>query len=197
MESLSHWTGRAIAALCGAALGVLVGALNNGGGPEVIRNVVYPNPDKEDVSRLLYDAMSDTSLGRKNIAAIYVEINHCRMEGSSAKKLILPIAATERARVDRAISDVGSLTDVEAKQMLARYTTAVDLSVQSEKAYMAWLDSWAADDFATCTLPFKNPEWNTFAQLDEDAKDRKTAFLELFNSVAAEWDLKWTGGTFF
>lgn len=159
-----------------------------------VRDRIVGNDELGSVVTQLDGSLNYAADARARMAAVNVEVNHCRMRPVKAAERVDVLVTERRKRLLDDIEKMGDPTNEQAQTLVAQFRTAITRSAEADESYVAWLQSWDAkyDEIKAtgCAgIPFgRGLEWDAFADDDLAAGEAKTAFLRSYNPIAKEYE---------
>jgi hypothetical protein len=160
--------------------------------PEV-HDLVAGNDEVESVVKQLDTDLDYSASSRKQLAAVNVEVNHCRMRPAKAAERVDVLVTQRRNRLLGDIEEMGHPANEQAQTLITQFKTAVHRSAEADESYAAWLQSWDGtyDEIKAngCGgIPFRGLEWEVFEEDDQAAGEAKRDFLRTYDPVAKKYD---------
>jgi hypothetical protein len=113
----------------------------------------------------------------------------CGLTGAAAAAQTQPIIDSRKAMV----ADLDSLsgtTSGTARQLVTLLHSAIDLSLQSDYAYQAWMRDNASTDASDPCVRRHGSNWQSFQDIAPRAGAAKQAFLDAYLPVAARFGVR-------
>lgn len=159
-----------------------------------VHDPIAGNDELESVVTQLDGSLGYAANARERMAAVNVEVNHCRMRPTKAAERVEILVTERRKRLLDDIEEMGDPTNEQAQTLVAQFRTAIARSAEADESYVAWLQSWDANyneikANGCAGIPFsRGLAWDAFADDDRAAGEAKSAFLHSYNPIAKKYE---------